>query len=134
ALRAMLKPVTAEIKKSAPTRSKYRMTGKRKKKPARVASIRKAVGSRLARNKRKNIWEAKAGLNVSRKGGKQFRHAHLYTIGTTNRVTRANLNRGRMEPNEFVIEARERSQGAALQAGLDAIAAGLPIEVEKVRK
>lgn len=134
ALRAMLKPVTAEIKKLAPTRSRFRTTGKRKKKAAKVGTIRKAVGSRLQRNRFKGIHEAKAGLNVAKGGSKQFRQAHLYTMGTTNRTTRAGLNRGQMDENEFVIKARERSQGAAVNAGLQAIRTGLPVEVEKVRK
>lgn len=134
ALRAMLKPVTAAIKKDAPTVSLSRKTGKRKKKLARVPIIRKSVGSRFQRNKRKLIHEAKAGLNVSKTGARQFRQAHLYTMGTRSRRTRQGLNRGRMPGTNFVIKARERSQTAASQAGLYAIKKGLPLEVEKVRK
>lgn len=134
ALRAMLKPVAAAIKRDAPKLSRSRMTGKRKKKLASVAIIRKSVGSRFARNKRKNVHEAKAGLNVTKSASKQFRQAHLYTIGSQRRATRKGLNRGRMGSDTFVIKARERSQTAASQAGLYAVQKGLPIEVEKVRK
>lgn len=133
ALRAMLRPVAAAIKREAPTRSRYRTTGKRKKRAARI-NIKKFVGHRLSRNKRKGIYEAKAGLNVKKSGGKQFRQAHLYTIGTQRRSTRSGLNRGSMGSDNFVIRARQNSTAAATLAGLQAVQKGLPIEVEKVRK
>lgn len=135
ALRAMLKPVTASIKRDAPTLSKTRMTGKgKRRRPARVPIIRKSIGSSFKRNKRRNVHEAKAGLNVAKKTNGQFKQAHLYTLGSRKRRTKAGLNRGRMERNDFVAKARERAQTAAQQAGLFAVKQALPIEVEKVRQ
>lgn len=133
ALRAMLRPITAAIKRDAPTRSRYRKSGNRKQKAARV-NIRRHVGSVVQRNRRKNLHEAKSGLNVKRSGDKQFLQAHLYTLGSSRRATDAGLNRGRMGPDPFVLKARQRSQTAASQAGLYAVQTGLPIEVEKVRR
>lgn len=134
ALRAMLKPVTAAIKRDAPKVSRSRTTGKRKKRLAKVGTIRKAVGSSFVRNKRRGTHEAKAGLNVGKSAGKQFRQAHLYTLGSKRRATRKGLNRGQMGGDDFVIQARERSQVAASQAGLWAVRKALPGEIEKVRK
>jgi len=134
ALRAMLKPVAAAIKRDAPKLSRSRLTGQRQKRLAKVGTIRKAVGSRLSRNKRRNIHEARAGLNVAKSRGKHFRQAHLYTLGSKRRTTRKGLNRGQMGGDDFVIKARERSQAAASQAGLYAVHKALPGEIEKVRK
>lgn len=137
ALRGMLKPVTAGIKQEAPNTS-----------PA----YRKSVAGRLARNRRKGFYEAKAGLNVTKKGNAQFFAAHFNTIGTKNRWagsimakdagnqaargigSGARLFRGRVKENRFVMNATGRTESAAQRAGLDAVRSALPAEVEKVRK
>ena len=137
ALRAMLKPVTAQIKQESPNTS-----------PA----YRKSVAGRLVRNRRKGFYEAKAGLNVTKRGTRQFFAAHFNTIGTVNRwagstlardvgnqATRgigswARLFRGKVKENTFVITARNRSDSSAQRVGLATVKQYLPVEIEKVRK
>ena len=133
ALKAGLKPLTTAIKREAPTTSRFRTTGKRKKKAARMTSVRKAVGSSAKKNKRRNVHEAKAGLNVGPAKGR-MPHAALFTIGTKRRSTRAGLNRGRMVENRFVDTGRKVAEGAVGQAMLFSVAKNLPAEVERVRK
>jgi hypothetical protein len=137
ALRAMLKPVTARMKQDAPRTSR---------------TYAKSVAGRLVRNKRRGFFEAKAGLNVAKRGNRQFHQAHMVTIGTKNRWagsimakdagnqanrgigSGARLFRGKVRENRFVITAREGSQSGVLSAGLNAVKEALPKEIEKVRK
>ncbi len=98
------------IQREAP-RGKY----KRGKKPS-GPRIRQAIGQRLVRDRKSKIYEAKAGVNVGKKGKRRAPHGHLATLGTHRRTNKAGANRGRMSANRFVSRAYQSSKSAALIA------------------
>lgn len=97
--------------------------GVRAKAPGR--RIKKVVGKRNKRNRRKGIQEAKAGVGVAKKrdfSKSTAPHAHLVAAGTANRKTtgrgryRSGANRGRVKRNNFVARgARSRQSQAAAE-------------------
>lgn len=134
ALAAGGKPLTKSLKKEAPKFSRYRRSGKRKQKAARMRTVEKSIGFRNKRDKTRNVHEAKGGVNVAKGKGKAFAQGHLFTIGSRGRRTKSGANRGRMPANDFVRRATRIAGPAVLNAMKFSIVSGLPGEIEKVRR
>ena len=69
--------------------------------------LKKSIGNRFKRNKKKDLMEAKAGINVGKKKGKRAPHGHLVALGTNIRQSPNGANRGRVEANDFVRQGTE---------------------------
>lgn len=117
ALSAGLTPLASQIRKRAPKGS----------------SLRKGIGRRNKRSRRKGIHEAKAGLNVGSRAG-TARHGHLYTLGTKRRQTRAGANRGRMPADDFVSVATREAEPRVVSRMVAAIQRRLPGVVQQVAR
>ena len=133
ALAAGLKPVKKSLKREAPKVSRYRQTGKRKKKAARMKTVEQSIGSRNKRDKKRNVHEAKAGVNVGKGKDKAFHQGHLFTMGSAARQTDGGANRGEMPANDFVKRATRIAGAASLNAMTYHIRSRLPGEVMKLR-
>ena len=83
--------------------------------PPHMKSIKKSIGSRFAKNRRKGIQEAKAGANVGKKRPKQTPHAHLILAGTQERRTKAGRRTGRVVAIPAVRDGYAKSQGQATE-------------------
>lgn len=102
-------------------------------------NLKKSIGSRLVRNRRKFVVQAKTGINVGKRTKKQIAtrgkthrapHGHLVALGTKPRVrnriggkfswvtspTRAQLSTGKMPANSFVRDTSRSSLSRARQA------------------
>ena len=134
ALAAGGKPLKKGIKKEAPKVSRYRRTGKRKKKPARMKTVEQSVGFRNKRDKVRNVHEAKAGLNVAMGKDKAFAQGHIFTMGSGRRRTKNGGNRGKMPANDFVKRGTKLAGPAVLQAMTWSVVKSLPGEIERVRR
>lgn len=152
ALAAGGKPLKKAIKREVPTRSRYRVVGKRKKRAATTNTLRKSIGFRNNRNRRSGQHEAKAGVNVANTySARRHPHLHLLALGTKRRYTGARTwrnksgprsrrtgkprqYRGYLEPDSFVARGVAISRGAVSQAMLYYIRRRLPVEVEKLRR
>lgn len=94
--------------------------------------IKKAVGTQLGKNKRKNIHEAKVGLNVGNRKN-TAPHAHFYVLGTKTRQTKLSRNRGRVSPRRFVRGSVQAGRGQILGAMTRRIQERLPIEIARAK-
>jgi len=117
ALGAGLTPLAQRIRKGAPPRTR----------------IRKAIGKRNKRNRRKGIHEAKAGINVGSKAGKAP-HGAWFAAGTADRTTKKGQNRGRMLGDNFVVRATKEARPRVQQAMLYRIRQRLPSVIQQVAK
>lgn len=95
--------------------------------------IRKAVGQRFKKNRRRGIHEAKAGLNVGKKHG-SAPHAHFFVLGTARRRTKRGENRGKVRPNYFVRRAIELGDARIQGKMFERIMKRLPLEIARARR
>lgn len=101
--------------------------------------VRKSIGKRFKKNKRTNVTEAKAGINVGKKRGANTRapHAHLVALGTRRRKRRrlggwakgrsGKLRTGRMRAvdGRFVKRGMRSASGRMQQAIRNKVASEL---------
>jgi HK97 gp10 family phage protein len=81
--------------------------------------LRRSIGSRQGRAKGKGTYEGKVGVRVGK--GKQHAlapHAHLFALGTRQRVTAAGASRGAMPANDFVRRGFYAGRAEAIEAAL----------------
>lgn len=122
------------MKREAPKVSKTRVTGRRKKKAARMKSVEQSIGFRNKKDKVRNVHEAKCGVNVAMGKDKAFAQGHIFTMGSRRRRTKKGANRGVMPANGFVARAAQVAGGAVLNAMTYSVRTSLPVEIEKVRR
>jgi hypothetical protein len=134
ALAAGGKPLKKAIKKEAPKVSRFRRTGKRKRKAARMRTVEQAVGFRNKRDRVRNVHEAKAGLNVAMGKDKAFAQGHIFTMGSARRRTKNGGNRGKMPADDFVKRGTKLAGPSVLQAMKFSVVKSLPGEIERVRR
>jgi HK97 gp10 family phage protein len=115
-------------------------------------ALKKSIGSRVAKAKRganKGTTQAKAGVNVGKKSGKQAPHSHLVALGTEDRYTgerswkrkkggvgkRATGNkrayRGAMPADDFVSRGFNKSAGTAKTRMLSTLGQTIDKEAKK---
>jgi len=115
ALRAGMKPVKKAIEAEVKSQ-----VGKK------TGRLRKAVGARMARNRRSGIYQAKVGMNVGKKTGGRAPHAHLIALGTRVRTDNG-ANRGKVEPQPIV----KRGAATGGQLSLSSLKAKLKEQIIK---
>lgn len=98
---------------------------------APTRKLKSAVGTRNQRQKGKQIYGAKAGLNVGKKNGRAP-HAHFFVLGTKERRTKKGRFTGKVEPHKFVRRAIESGERSVVNAMLERIRKRLPIEITNV--
>lgn len=96
--------------------------------------IKKSVGSRNRRNRRKGLQEAKAGVGVGKKRGVAAPHAHIVALGTANRTTARGASRGRMPANDFVQRGFNQSAGKSRTVMLKSLQEGIEAAGKAVRR
>ena len=101
-----------------------------------TGNLKKSVGKRNKKNKRKGIQEAKAGFNVGLKNRKQkpgskrkpkrrAQHAHLYTIGTQSRKHKSGKSVGRMPGNNIISVAYRASAKKSIKVMTESAKQGI---------
>lgn len=100
ALRAGAAPIVKAIRIEAKTQ-----VGKK------TGRLAKSAGMRIGKNKRRGIFEAKAGLNVGKKLSSPgyAPHATAIALGTKIRATKKGQFRGKVEPHHIVPVAYAKS-------------------------
>ena len=106
--------------------------GIRKEAPVgKTKAVRKAIGKRLRKNKRTGIHEAKVGVNVAKKKGKQAPHGHLVAAGTAERQHKSGKSTGSVDPNPFVERGFRATQGKAMSTIKKTMRDGIEKEARK---
>lgn len=77
--------------------------------------LKRAIGKRLKKNRQNGIHEAKAGINVAKKGNKRAPHGPIVALGTRMRKTRTGANRGRVRVNNWIQRATLAARPRTLQ-------------------
>ena len=81
----------------------------------KTRQLKKAHGKRLKKNRRSGVYEAKAGVNVGKRGSNRAPHGHLVALPTKLRRTRSGASRGRMPGNDWINRATIAARPRALQ-------------------
>jgi len=139
ALNAGMKPLVAATKREV-----------QKQTEMKTGLLYKSVASRQRKNRRKGVYEAKAGLNVTRKGDKSARHAHLIALGTKMRFTKPShgwtasgtfveeslksRRRGVGPKHPIVPRANAASRSESLQAMKTKLADQIQVQAAKARR
>lgn len=98
----------------------------RKRAPVgKTKRLKKSVGSRQKKNRRKGIQEAKAGIGVGGRRNKLAPHGHLVGLGTGPRVTGDLSYRGEMPANPFVRQGMTASKASSHSAIVAELRKGL---------
>lgn len=122
AINAGLAVLSRSIKKEAPVGATKR--------------LKKSIGKRFKKNRRKDLMEAKAGINVAKKSARQAPHGHLVTLGTQHRQTNrkgGGESRGKMPVNDFVKRGTENAKPQVMPAMVQKAEQALERELRKLK-